>query len=104
RAHSYSCNSCRAAAWRRWRSRAKKICHIGRAAGDTGIAVYAQGVERRAQHILVLVKSCGLEAFTDSGTRRQRDYVSSAVRRVGVEAFIENNNQDAILLEFGTIE
>ena len=66
--------------------------------------MHTQRIERCAQHILVLIERCGFEAFLHSGTDSKRHYMPAAVRGIGVETFIENNNQDAILLESGIIE
>ena len=61
-------------------------------------------IKRSAQHILVLVESGGLEALPDSRPHCKRSYMPAAMRCVGVEAFIKNNNQNAILLEPRIIE
>src|ERR1051326_4219709 len=105
RAARHTCDGCRAATWRRrWGCGAEHIAHIGRAAADAWIAVYTQRVQRGAQHILVLVKRGGLEALLHSRSHGECDHMSAAVGCVCAEAFIKNQDQDAILLEFGIIE
>ena len=66
--------------------------------------MYTQGIERSAQDILMLIERGGLETFPDPWTYGQRNYMPATVRGVRVEAFIKDKNQDAILLECGTIE
>src|SRR5579864_4292315 len=66
--------------------------------------MHAQRIKRGAQHILVLVESYGLEALLHSGPHGKSNHVSAAVRRVRAEAFVKNQDQNAILLEPGSIE
>src|SRR5207302_7837879 len=61
----------------------------------------AQRMSRSTQHILMLIERGGIEAFLYSRTHGKRHYMPPAVRGIGVEPFIENDNQDAILLESG---
>ena len=66
--------------------------------------MHTQRIERCAQHILVLIERRGLEAFLYSGTDSQRHHMPAPVRGIRVEAFIKNQDQDAIPLERGIVE
>ena len=66
--------------------------------------MYTKCIQRGAQDILVLVESCGLEALLHSRAHGKRNYVPAAVRRVRVEAFVKDKDQNAILLEPRIVE
>ena len=66
--------------------------------------MYAKGIERGAQHVLVLIKRRGLESLSDSRADSKRDYMPAAVSGIRVETFVKDQDQDAILLESGIVE
>ena len=65
--------------------------------------MHTQRIERGAQHILVLVERSGFEAFLYSGANSKRDHMTAAVCGIGVEAFVKDKDQDAILLNPGLL-
>ena len=66
--------------------------------------MHTQSIERGAQHVLVLVERGGLKTFPHSGPHSKRDYMPAAVSGVCIEAFVKDQDQDAILLEPGIVE
>jgi hypothetical protein len=76
-----------------------KHVHINGAGRLPGILVNSQGIQSSTQHVLVLIKLAGSEAFLSLWANNNRCSMTSSMSSIRFLALIEDNDEDPILLE-----
>src|SRR5438270_10179068 len=78
---------------------AEEVRHVRGAGGAAGISLDSQRVQRGAQNVLVVVKRRGFKSLLHFWPDHERRHVSAAVRGVRGKTFIEDDDQDSVLLK-----